>query len=126
MYKCFKIEGLEYGMGISESGNVWLDLLGGMTKKGSACRNPCKGLFWDEPCFDDVDLGINAFKVFSVVKRILLEYIFTTKPWRIGFSASTGRKVRVYRWMAVRLARQLKNYKLVEFPAGVFNFYKQL
>ena len=125
-YQRFKIEGLEYAIAISKSGSVSLDLLGGVTKQGSAHRNPCKDLFWDEPRFEDVDLGINTFKVFSVVKRVLLRYVFTKKPGRIGFSASTGRKVGVYRWMAGRLAGQLKNYNLVEYPAGVFNFYKQV
>ena len=124
-YQRFNIEGLEYAIVISKSGSVSLDLLGGVTKQGSAHRSPCKDLFWDEPRFEDVDLGINTFKVFSMVKRVLLRYVFTKKPGRIGFSASTGRKAGVYRWMAGRLARQLKNYNLVEYPAGVFNFYKQ-
>ena len=124
-YQRFKIEGLEYAIAISKSGTVSLDLLGGVTKLGSAHRSPCKDLFWDEPRFEDVDLGINTFRVFSTVKRDLLRYVFTKKPGRIGYSASTDRKVEVYRWMADRLARQLKNYNLVEYPAGVFSFYKQ-
>ena len=126
LYQRFKIEGLEYGLTINASGTVWFSLLGGMTKKGTANRNPCTDLFWDEPNFEDVDLGVNTFKVFSRVKHILLNYVFSVKPWRIGFSASTDRKVRVYRWMAWRLARQLMNYNLVEYPLGEFNFYKQV
>jgi hypothetical protein len=124
MYQRFKIEGLEYGMGIGESGNVWLDLLGGVTKKGTANRNPCMDLFWDEPNFDDVDLGADTFRVLSTAKAILVKYVFTKKPARIGFSASTERKAEIFRWMASRLAKQLRNYNLVEYPPGVFNFYR--
>ena len=125
MEKKFRVEGAEYRMGITRSGDVWFELTGGMTKKGSAWRNPCKDLFWDEPNFEDVNLGIDTFKVFNVVKKFLLEHIFTKRPWRVGFSASTTRKIRIYRWMAERLARQLENYNLVEHPIGFFNFYKQ-
>ena len=124
MEKRFSIDGLDYRMVITRSGDVWFDLVGGMTRKGSANRNPCKDLFWDEPNFEDVDLGTNTFKVFNVVKQILLKYVFTQQPVRFGFSASSERKIRIYRWMAERLARLLGNYNKVEFPAGVFNFYK--
>jgi hypothetical protein len=124
--KYFRIEGVEYRIGITQLGNVWFELIGGMTKKGSAYRNPCKDLFWDEPNFHDVDLGIDTLRVFNVVQKSIVEYVFTKKPVRIGFSASTDRKVRIYRWMAARLSKRLKNYTLVEYPTGVFNFYKQV
>ena len=55
MERIFRIEGVEYRVGITRSGAVWLDLIGGVTKKGSARRSPCKDLFWDEPNFEDVD-----------------------------------------------------------------------
>jgi hypothetical protein len=121
----FNIERLEYGLHISKSGNICLDLIGGTTKQGSANRNPCDDLFWDEPYYGDIDLGINALKVLRKAKRILLGYVFNTKPGRIGFAASTERKVRIYRWMAERMAARLPDYNLVEYPAGKFNFYKQ-
>ena len=98
--------------------------MGGTTKKGSAYRNPCKDLFWDEPYFEDVDLGIDALKVLKKVKQILLAYVFNTRPGRIGFAASTNRKVGIYRWLAKRLASQMLVYNLVEYPAGEFNFYR--
>jgi hypothetical protein len=124
MESCFKVDRLEYGLHISKSGNICLDLIGGTTKQGTANRNPCD-LFWDEPYFGDIDLGINAMKVLRKAKRILLGYVFNTKPGRIGFAASTDRKVRIYRWMAERMAGEWKDYNLVEYPAGTFNFYKQ-
>ena len=122
--KRFRIEGLDFRMLISRSGDIRFDLLGGMTKKGSANRNPCTDLFWDEPNFKDVDLGADTFKVFKAVKQILLEYVFSQQPVRFGFSASSERKIRIYRWMSARLARLLENYNKVEYPAGEFNFYK--
>jgi hypothetical protein len=126
MYQEFKIDRLEYGLGISKSGNVWLDLLGGVTKTASANRNPCKNLFWDEPVFADVDLGVNTFKVLNMAQKLLLSHVFTKKPYRIGFCALTNRRTSIYRWLAARVARQIQNYLLVEFPEGVFNFYRQV
>jgi hypothetical protein len=93
----FNIERLKYRLHVSKSGVVCLDLVGGTTKKGSAYRNPSDDLFWDAPYFGDIDLGINALKVLKKVKRILLGYVFNTKPGRIGFAASTDRKVKIYR-----------------------------
>ena len=124
MHKRFNIDDLEYFLHINQSGDIWLDLEGGVTRKGSAWRSPCADLFWDEPNFEDVDLGINGLTVFIKVKNILLQHVFGMKPGRLGFSASTGRKIPIYRWMAHRLARQLRNYTLVEFPEGAFNFYR--
>jgi len=56
----FKIDQLEYALHIGESGSVWLNLEGGVTRKGSVNRNPCDDLFWDAPNFSDVDLGVVA------------------------------------------------------------------
>jgi hypothetical protein len=121
----FKVERLEYGMHISKSGDICLDLIGGTTKQGTADRNPCDDLFWDEPYYGDIDLGINTLKVLRKAKRILLRYVFSTKPGRIGFAASTERKVRIYRWIAERMVGEIQNYNLVEYPVGKFNFYRQ-
>ena len=68
---------------------------------------------------DDVDLGADALKLVRVVSGLLLEYAFRERPWRIGFSASTGRKAPIYRWLAARFAKKLTGYNLVEFPEGV-------
>ena len=123
MIKHFRIDGLKYALHISKTGEVALDLLGGATRKGSANRS-CRDLFWDTPNFDDVDLGADALKLVRVVSGLLLEYAFRERPWRIGFSASTVRKAPIYRWLAARFAKKLTGYNLVEFPEGVFNFYR--
>lgn len=118
----FKIDGLDYVVAVSEAGDLAFALIGGASKKGSAFR---KGdLFWDEPNYDDVDLVSNSLKVFRKVKEILLQHLFTNRPWRLGFYATTERKARIYHWFANRLANELKGYTLVEHPDGVFNFYK--
>ena len=122
----FNIDRLEYCLHISKSGNICLDLIHGTTKKGRAkSRRTLEEQLWpDLPYFGDIDLGVDTFKVLKKVKRILLEYVFNTRPGRIGFTASTDRKVNIYRWFAKRLAVQMRNYNLVEYPAGEFNFYK--
>ena len=123
MIKTFRIDGLRYALHISGNGEIALELLGGATRKGSANRS-CRDLFWGTPNFDDVDLGADALKLVRVVSGLLLDYAFRERPWRMGFSASTGRKVPIYRWLAARFARKLTGYNLVEFPEGVFNFYR--
>jgi hypothetical protein len=118
----FKIDGLDYVVAVSEAGDLAFALIGGASKKGSTFRKD--DLFWDEPNYADVDLVSNSLKVFRKVKEILLQHLFTKRPWRLGFYATTERKARIYHWFANRLANELKGYMLVEHPDGVFNFYK--
>ena len=124
MHKRFNIDSLQYFFHINQAGDIWLDLEGGVTRKGPAGRSPCTDLFWDEPNFEDIDLGINTLTVFIKVKKILLQHVFGMKPGRLGFTASSSRKISIYRWMAHRLVKQLRDYTLVEFPEGDFNFYR--
>jgi hypothetical protein len=65
-------------------------------------------------------------QVLNTARELLLNHVFTKKPYRIGFCALTHRRVSIYRWLAARVARQIQKYTLVEFPEGVFNFYRQV
>jgi hypothetical protein len=120
----FEIDGLDYVVAISEAGDLAFALIGGASKKGPTYRS--YDLFWDEPDYSDVDLLENSLKVFRKVKEILLQHLFAKRLWRLGFYATTERKTRIYRWLANRLAKELKEYLLVEYPPGEFNFYKQV
>lgn len=126
MKKGFKINGLEYEAYLSKKGDFSFALVGGSSKKGSylggrANRN---NLFPNDPVYDDVNLNGDALTVYKAAGDILLEWFYAVKPWRIGFSASTGRKVKIYRWFAKRLGKKLANYTMIEAPFGTFSFYR--
>ena len=125
MERRFKIDLLDYLLTVSDMGEVRLELLGGVTRKGRAGRTPAESLFWDDPVYEDVDLGVDTFRVLGAVKEFLLEHVYSTRPWQLFFAASSVRKVPIYRWLALRLDRVLGGYILVEEPGGVFSFYRQ-
>ena len=122
----FKHEGLTYLVMISSSGGFGFELVGGNTPKGSAYDRKRANDLWyhDTPNYEDVDLLSNALPVYRKAAEILVEWFYTKRPWRVHFSASTERKVKIYRWFAARLAKRLGDYSLVEYPTGVFNFYR--
>lgn len=74
---------------------------------------------------DELDLGINALKVFRTVAGMVVDYVFENKPHTISFSAATDRKEKIFRWMVKRLEKKLsKYYYFLEYPKGTFRFYK--
>jgi hypothetical protein len=126
MTREFSVDGLQYRAMMSKSGNFGFEILGGNSPKESTYnrKRDLYNLYPEIPNLEDVDLNFNALPVFRKAGEILLEWLYTKKPWRIGFSASTQRKVKIYRWFAARLAKRLSDYSLVEYPTGVFNFYR--
>ena len=101
---------------------VSFGLIGGATNKGSI-YDPFY-LFNDEPEFSDVDLVPNALPVLVQFKQILMDYVWSRRPWKFGFTASTERKVPIYQWMAKRLSKELSSYTFIEYPMGNFLFHK--
>jgi len=126
LFATFTHMGLQYEASVSCSGNFSFALTGGNSRRGAAypCNKNVYNLFPEEPIYTDVNLHQNAFPVYRKAGEILLNWLHTQKLWRIGFVASTDRKVKVYRWIAARLARRLPRYSLIEYPAGEFNFYR--
>ena len=101
---------------------VSFGLIGGATIKGST-YDPFD-LFHDQPKFSDVDLVPTALPVLIQFKQILMEYVWSRRPWKFGFTASTQRKVPIYQWMAKRLSKELTSYTFIEYPVGNFSFHK--
>ena len=101
---------------------VSFGLIGGATNKGRIC-DPFY-LFNDEPEFSDVDLVPNALPVLVQFKQVLMEYVWSRRPWKLEFTASTQRKVPIYQWMAKRLSKELPSYTFIEYPVGNFLFHK--
>ena len=118
----FEIEGLRYRLMINDTGNVAFGLIGGASPKGNA-RKRDLDLFPDEPRVDDCDLVANGFTVLLKVKKMLLGWIYRTKPWRVSFSATTERKFYIYRRFALRASKMLRDYNLV-IDGCTFSFYR--
>lgn len=123
----FSINGLDYVASITKSGSFTFHLAGGSTRKGTVYHHQRDryDLFPEERLVEDIDLNPYALPVLRKAGEILLEWMHKKNPWHIHFSASTPRKIRIYRWLAKRLVKkQLGGYQLVEYPEGVFNFYR--
>ena len=118
----FEIEGLRYRLMISDIGNAAFGLCGGSSRKGNS-RKRDLDLFADEPRVDDCDLVANGFTVLLKVKKMLLDWIYRTKPWQVCFSATTERKFYIYRRFALRTAKMLRDYNLV-IDGCTFSFYR--
>lgn len=117
MHKFFVVDHVEYELIISESGAVAFAPVKDYPRH--------KYDLFPESRTDELDLGINALKVFKTVAEMVVDYVFENKPHTIYFSAATERKVRIYRWMVKRLEKKLaKYYYLLEWPVGTFRFYK--
>ena len=55
----------------------------------------------------------SAFEVLRVVKKLLMEWVYLERPYAFSFLATTGRKHKVYRWAARRIAAQLRGSYLM-------------
>jgi hypothetical protein len=119
----FEVSGLRYRLLISNTGNVAFGLIGGASRKGPARKRDLYNLFPDEPRIDDCALCANGFTVLLKVKKLVLDWVYRTKPWRVSFSAATGLKFAAYRRIALRDARNLKDYHL-EIDGNTFTFYR--
>ena len=107
---------------MSKDYRISFGLVGGFTSKGNAI-DP-HDLFWDEPKFSDVNLMGNGLSVLLRFRQILISYIHENKPWMLKFTASTSRRISIYRWMVQRALKQLPAYKLIEYPPGQFFVYR--
>jgi hypothetical protein len=119
----FEVSGLRYRLLISDTGNVAFGLIGGASRKGTAMKRYKYNLFPDEPRVDDCDLVANGFTVLLKVKRLVLDYVYATKPWRVSFSAATDRKFGVYKRFALQASKKLKDYNLV-IDGESFTYYR--
>jgi hypothetical protein len=123
----FPIENLTYELTLSELGVVCFEMVGGRSKRGSTCvyhQDPYN-LFPEYPNLSDTGLLSNAMPLFRKVGEIVCSWVLTYKPPRFAFTASTTRKIKIYRWLAQKLAaRLIDSYSSVEYPPGEWNFYR--
>lgn len=127
MRREFVIDGLTYAAYMDEdTGRFWFDLISGTTAKGQVWDRvqTLENLFFDEePNFNDVNLNQYGLPVLLKVQEILLDFVYTLKPWRFSFGAATKRKIEIYRWATQKLMKKLPGYWMCEYPEGKFSFY---
>ncbi|MBB3932600.1 hypothetical protein GGR25_003658 [Kaistia hirudinis] len=84
--------------------------------------------FWfddeDVVSIEDGDFLRSAIPLFRSVKAILIDWVFSQRPFGFRIEPSTDRKEPIYRWMAHRLGRSLHGqYSMVE-EQEAFYFYR--
>ncbi len=121
--KEFSNDGLNYLATLDIAGDFSFELRSGSTPKGPSHITDYKDLYDDYSDYGDLDLNRTAMAVYNKAGKILIEWIKTYRPWKITFSATTSRKIRIYRWFADRLTGRIDGYSMAEYPAGVFSFY---
>lgn len=127
MDKGFNVGGLSYVASLDSAGDFSFRLAGGNSPKGSARnrKSAAYDLYYDDrPVHSDVDLNYYALPVLKAAGDILVDMVYADKPWRVGFCASTARKVRIYGWLAKKLAKKLPGYRMVHYPDGCWSFYR--
>ena len=99
-------------------------IVGGGTRKRR--YNPH---FWfddeDALSVEDGNFFRSAFPVFKAAGAILLEWVFSDRPYIFRIEASTDRKKPIYRWMAQRLAKRLSGHYSIIEEQGTFHFYRR-
>jgi len=120
----FTVQGLKYELRIDVRGEISLTLVGGCTRKGTAAHPNINDLFRREPRVDDVDLVSNGFSVLMRAKELILAHVYQFRPWYLSITATTKRKIAVYRWIIEKTLRSIDGYHVVEAPTGTFSFYK--
>lgn len=126
--KRFSQDGLQYEVQLLSDGEFSFHLIGGASKRGTIWHPKFDryNLWKDQLVIGDVDIVPNPLAVFRRAGEILLNWVFSRKPWYVYFSASTARKIGIYRWFSKRLEKRLPDeYHIVEYPEGCFNFYRQ-
>lgn len=115
----FKVDGFEYVLVLREAGEITLALTGGYI--------PGRGHLFDlyreyDPfekwedyvpgieLFDDIDTGINAFRLMRAVRGRINGWINRARPSYFVISPNTTRKAAIYARASALLARRIRGY----------------
>jgi hypothetical protein len=120
--KKFAVNGNKYTFWVDDYGNVAFKL-----DNVPVLRKADKYTFDDviDPTGDVGYVGGGAFEVFATVRGLLLDFVYSNKPYAIHFYPSTDKKYSLYKRFAKLLERELTDYVLVEHD-NAFYFYKKL
>lgn len=118
----FRIEGLRYGLQVSETGQVAFWLEDGTTRRGKVQKDV---LFEDLPVLDDVNLlTVQPMTLFRLVARRVEDWIACEKPYQVYFSTGDARRAAIYRWLAKRAVSRLPDYWYYELERSFYFFRK--
>jgi hypothetical protein len=115
----FKVDGFDYVLVLSETGNVALALTDGhIANRGWLStlyreRDPFEKWEDYEPgveLLDDIDIGINAFRLMREVRGRINGWINRTRPSYFIISPNTERKALIYARISALLARRIRGY----------------
>lgn len=68
----------------------------------------------DELSVSDLDTGKSGIPVFVEVKKAIVSWVKTTKPYEFWFTSTNTRRYDMYKWMANRLLKSMPAYQLIE------------
>lgn len=127
----FKVGGFEYALVLSEAGNLALALTDGyIPNRGwlsTLYREHDPFEKWEdyEPgveLLDDIDIGINAFRLMREVSGRINGWINRTRPSYFIISANTQRKSAIYGRVSSLLARRIRGYHCQQIGQSFYFF----
>ena len=127
----FKVDGFEYVLVLSEAGNLALALTGGhIPSRGSLTalyreHDPFEKWEDYEPgveLLDDIDIGINAFRLMREVRGRINGWINRTRPSYFIISPNTQRKAAIYARVSALLARRIRGYHCQQIGQSFYFF----
>ena len=127
----FNVDGFEYVLVLSEAGNLALALTGGhLPNRGSLTalyreHDPFEKWEDYEPgveLLDDIDIGINAFRLMREVRGRINGWINRTRPSYFIISPNTQRKAAIYARVSALLARRIRGYHCQQIGQSFYFF----
>lgn len=127
----FKVDGFEYALVLSEAGNLALALTDGyIPNRGwlsTLYREHDPFEKWEdyEPgveLLDDIDIGINAFRLMREVRGRINGWINRTQPSYFIISPNTERKAPIYARISALLARRIRGYQCQQIGQSFYFF----
>jgi hypothetical protein len=127
----FEVDGFDYVLVLSETGNVALALTDGhIANRGwlsTLYREQDPFEKWEdyEPgveLLDDIDIGINAFRLMREVRGRINGWINRRRPSYFIISPNTERKAPIYARISALLARRIQGYQCQQIGQSFYFF----
>jgi hypothetical protein len=127
----FTVDGFDYALVLSETGNLALALTDGyIPNRGWLStryheHDPFEKWEDYEPgveLLDDIDIGINAFRLMREVRGRINGWINRTRPSYFIISPNTQRKAAIYARVSALLARRIRSYHCQQIGQSFYFF----
>jgi len=121
-YEKFKVDNILYEFWVNDNFEISFAVLRGTSKKGSFSKN------FDSDEYDDLDISISPFKVFSKVTELTLKWVRNNMPYKFSFHSTTDRKNKVYEHIIMKVFKTatdlVKNYHVYS-DGKTHSFYRK-